>query len=90
MSVQYGFVNLPTGGHPEEQADSDSSLTAAANRSLDLSRSLEDKCASMMHSQMGQDEEEVDVDIQPEQVVSAHWMADKLNYIWRAAEACAK
>ena len=43
---------------PEENYDSDSSLTQAANRSLDLSRSLGDKCVEITQGESSDDETE--------------------------------
>ena len=45
---------------PEDNYDSDSSLTQAANRSLDLSRSLGDRCAEITQGESS-DEEEVEL-----------------------------
>ena len=42
----------------EENYDSDSSLTQAANKSLDLSRSLGDRCAEITQAESSEDEEE--------------------------------
>ena len=42
----------------EENYDSDSSLAAAVNKSLDLGRSLEDKCAALNDLQVESSEDE--------------------------------
>ena len=42
----------------DEHYDSDSSVTAAANRSLDLSRSLGDKCSDLTQGLNSSDEED--------------------------------
>ena len=45
---------------PEDNYDSDSSLTQAVNRSLDLSRSLGDRCAEITQGESS-DEEEIEL-----------------------------
>ena len=61
----------------DEDYDSDSSLTAAANKSLDMSRSLGDQCGDLTRPDLSEDEDGVTSDTEAAAVSVAsfltHW-----------------